>query len=111
MSESTTFPKVLRLSILLHIGFLAYGYIQDLHPVIKFTDIDYLVFTDGARSLSQGLSPYLRATYRYPPLLAFLLLPNVLVHPLYGKLLFTLADVAVGWFIYSILLTRGMKAD
>ncbi|KAI8912170.1 PIG-M-domain-containing protein [Powellomyces hirtus] len=104
-----TFPLVTVLSILFHGAFLIYGSIQDRHPVVKFTDVDYLVFTDGARYVSSGASPYLRATYRYTPLLAWLVGPNVTVHPLWGKVLFCVCDVLTGWFIYAVLCLRGME--
>ncbi|TPX66189.1 phosphatidylinositol N-acetylglucosaminyltransferase [Spizellomyces sp. 'palustris'] len=103
-----TFKTLTLASILLHVGFLIYGAYQDRHPVVKFTDIDYLVFTDGARYISQGLSPYLRATYRYTPLLAYLVLPNITLHPLWGKVLFCVCDLVAGWFIHEILTARGM---
>ena len=53
--------------------------------------------TDGARLVAAGGSPFDRATYRYTPLLAWALLPNVWLHPAAGKLLFCAADVLAAW--------------
>jgi phosphatidylinositol glycan class M len=73
---------------------------------MKYTDIDYYVFTDAARYVSRGGSPYARDTYRYTPLLAWLIYPTVWPGQFwfsFGKILFALGDVATGWMMFRIL--------
>ena len=103
-----TLPRLLFLSFLLRLILFLHGLYQDAHSTFKYTDIDYYVFTDAARALSHGQSPYTRETYRYTPLLAWLLLPTTWAFSS-GKLLFALSDMVAGWGIYRILLrSRGM---
>ena len=99
-------------AILLRMVLLLYGLVQDAYSPIKYTDIDYFVFTDAAKYVYRGQSPYLRDTYRYTPLLAWLLLPcawnSWWFH--FGKVVFSIGDVVAGWFIMRILqVSSGMS--
>ena len=53
--------------------------------------------------MNEGGSPYARSTYRYTPILAFLLIPNVTLTPLFGKFLFSAFDVLAGQLIYAFV--------
>ncbi|KAJ9627069.1 GPI mannosyltransferase 1 [Taxawa tesnikishii (nom. ined.)] len=98
-------PLVFALAVLLRLILLFWGRYQDTHSPLKYTDIDYLVFTDASRFVSRSRSPYARDTYRYTPLLAWLLYPTAFggFWFEFGKVLFALGDVVTGWLAYSIL--------
>ena len=103
-------------AILLRLNLLMYGRWQDANSPMKYTDIDYLVFTDAARFIARGRSPYDRATYRYTPLLAWLLYPTTwTTNGLwfdFGKVLFATGDIVTGWLIMRILVERhGMSVE
>lgn len=105
-SSYFTPPIVFSSAVVLRIVLLLYGLIQDAYSPVKYTDIDYFVFTDAARYLSRGGSPYQRETYRYTPLLAWLLLPTTWPGAAwfsFGKVLFALADIVAGWLIILVL--------
>ena len=107
-SSSTYFtsPIIFASAIALRTVLLFYGIFQDTYSPVKYTDIDYFVFTDAARYVSLGLSPYQRETYRYTPLLAWLLLPTTWLGPAwfsFGKVLFALADILAGYLIVQVL--------
>ncbi|KAI1368255.1 glycosyltransferase family 50 protein [Xylaria arbuscula] len=98
---------------LLRLGMLLYGLWQDANSPVKYTDIDYLVFTDAARftftspsTSSISASPYERETYRYTPLLAWLLYPTTFPGAFcfsLGKALFAAADLLAGYLIIRVL--------
>ena len=91
-------------AIFLRAILLVYGAWQDAHSAVKYTDIDYMVFTDAARYVSKGASPYARDTYRYTPLLAWMLLPTSWDGFFsFGKALFAISDVVAGWLIVKAL--------
>jgi phosphatidylinositol glycan class M len=82
-----------------------YGLWQDANSPMKYTDIDYYVFTDAARFTANGGSPYYRETYRYTPLLAWMLWPTTWSSTWFsfGKVLFAVGDIVAGWLIFLVL--------
>ncbi|EAU88666.1 GPI mannosyltransferase 1 [Coprinopsis cinerea okayama7 len=127
--STTSFPsfrKVLLFSAALRVALILYSEWHDARSLVKYTDVDYRVFTDAAWFLSNpgpgaanraegplkelfGVkldfgNPYTRETYRYTPLLAWLLTPNGWLHPSFGKYIFAACDLLNGWLIYKILL-------
>ena len=95
--------QLLLVSWLLRATLIVYGEWQDSYLAVKFTDIDYHVFSDAAAHVVSGASPYTRPTYRYTPLLAWLLVPNHFLFGSFGKFLFITMDVLAGWVTYRIL--------
>lgn len=107
-------------AVLFRLVLVVYGLWQDANSPLKYTDIDYLVFTDATRFVSQGhpAGPYARETYRYTPLLSWALIPTTWTAPAnpiwvnvacfsFGKLLFALADVVAGALLVRVLTTKG----
>jgi len=105
--NGSDFALTFACAIALRLVLILWSAHQDANFDVKYTDVDYIVYTDAARHVVNGGSPYARATYRYPPVLAILLTPNVLIHEVYGKVLFSALDVVVGGLILKIGLLRG----
>ena len=110
-TKSTWFRPlpVFSAAIILRIGLFLYGLWQDANSPMKYTDIDYYVFTDAARYVATNHSPYDRETYRYTPILSWLLLPTTWQGKWFsfGKALFALSDIITGWLIVLVLRTTG----
>lgn len=126
-------PVLFILSVSIRLLLVAYGHWQDLNRMslvrpsrkctdwtlvaVKYTDIDYVVVTDGARYVTEGKSPFLRSTYRYTPLLwgtknmlfadldsrAYLYTGNIYFTMLFGKMLMICSDMLVGLLIVKII--------
>ena len=74
---------------------------------VAYTDVDFHVFTEGAKLLASGRSPFERPTYRYSPALAALLLPSAL-NPLFGKIIFCICDAGAALLVY--IASRGPES-
>lgn len=111
MALFSSAPRVFFAAAALRLVLLVYGGWQDAHSAMKYTDIDYMVFTDAARYVAKGESPYARDTYRYTPLLAWMLAPTAWEGPgpwstltfAFGKALFALSDILAGWIVVQLL--------
>ncbi|CAM9743890.1 unnamed protein product [Hapterophycus canaliculatus] len=97
-------------ALVTRIVLILFGEWQDRTLSIPYTDVDYQVISDAAQLIVAGDSPYGRATYRYSPLLAYLLVPNALLHRCWGKMIFSLADLMVGKCLQSILTRNGLPS-
>jgi len=106
MSDSEDEPWLLPhiiLSAVIRFSLVLYGLFHDQVFTLKYTDVDYSVFTDGALFVSEGRSPFLRNGYRYSPLMAVVVLPNIYFTRVFGKLVFVLFDLLTGYMIYKVL--------
>lgn len=97
------YKKHLAVALILRLILTGYSIYHDNFSEVKYTDIDYKVFTDASRHLLNGDSPYNRHTYRYSPLIAIFLIPNLLIHQCFGKVLFSLIDILAAILIRTLV--------
>lgn len=98
--------KIFAAALAIRFFLIIWGHFQDLYSLVPYTDVDYFVFTDASRYVTQGQSPYLRPTYRYTPLLAWIITPNIFLHASFGKILFSIVDLINGFIIFGHVQSR-----
>lgn len=103
--ERIPINQMLLVGIVIRLCVIAYSIFHDAHFRVKYTDIDYMIVVDGASEMAKGGSPFDRTTYRYTPLLAFLVLPAALIANPLGKIVFALSDVGAAKYAYQVLCT------
>jgi phosphatidylinositol glycan class M len=91
-------------SFIVRMALIVYAdHVDRTSPSHKYTEIDYMVFSEAATHVYEGNSPYNRLTYRYTPLVAYMLVINNVIHPLAGKVLFCIFDIITGIYLWKIL--------
>ena len=95
--------KLLVFASLIRVFLILYSTFHDKFFEVKYTDVDYEVFTQAAKHLVDGGSPYLKDTYKYTPMLAYLMTPNIFMQKLFGKFLFCALDIIVAVLLHQIL--------
>jgi phosphatidylinositol glycan class M len=106
MQWTESYMNLFLASLIIRVVLVMYSEWQDRNFVVKYTDIDYQVFTDAAKYVTEGESPYRRTTYRYTPLLALILTPNVYILKSFGKLIFIGCDLIIGYIISQLIDSR-----
>jgi GPI mannosyltransferase 1 subunit M len=104
MMTITGLKKHLITGLVIRLALIIYGEIQDQISEVPYTDIDYKVVTDASRHIYNLGSPFQRHTYRYTPILAILLIPNIYFHQTCGKILFVAFDLIIAVIIKNIVL-------
>jgi hypothetical protein len=66
-AAAVTLRRVMLASAVLRLALVVYGEWQDAHLEMRYTDVDYLVYSDAAASVASGGSSFAPATYRSSP--------------------------------------------
>lgn len=108
ISSKYTVERLLFYGFVARLVFVFYSIVHDSYiEHIKYTDIDYNVFTNGSRALLEGRSPYEDIEYRYTPLVALVFIPNVLLNEHFGKFLLITIDTLAGLIVYLLNIYQG----
>lgn len=71
--------------------------------VVKYIDIDYYVFMDVVCYVVEGNLLYLRMMYCYILFLFIFLMLNIILYMCFGKVMFVIFDLFVGYLLYKIV--------
>ena len=96
-------------AFLVRLGFIIVSQICQTKYDWNYTDIDYHVVSDGARHLFSSEGPYKRETYRYSPILAIMMIPNLYIHYEISKVVMSIIDVWIGKLIEDLLTLQEAK--
>jgi phosphatidylinositol glycan class M len=102
--------KIAGLALLVRLLFIFYISKDDNYYEGVFSnivDIDHKVYLDA--SLYE--SPYMRHTYRYSPILSWLVSPSYQLHQLYGRIIIAFFDFITIAFIYKIFANRPKESQ
>jgi phosphatidylinositol glycan class M len=104
-------PLLIGLLVRLAIAATLPRWLDDGAGGVQYTDIDYYVFTDAAKLVVQGQSPFDRHTYRYTPFLAYYLSffsPHI---DIISRYLFCIADALCGYLILILRRQSRQRRD
>ena len=109
MVADTPITKTLLLGFAIRLALiLIFSYYENIEDqAILFTDIDYKVYSDA----TLYDSPYQRQTYRYSPLLSYLMVFNYTLHQSIGKIIFAIFDCIAMLFLHKILQRHQSQAN
>lgn len=107
-AEKNPLGTLIRHGLLVRLVAFTYSILHDnLIEHIKYTDIDYKVFTNASRAMLNNKSPYEDQEYRYPPIIAALFLPNILINEQVGKLFLIISDLSCAYLHFKLNTNQG----
>lgn len=106
--STRSISRILLYGFIIRLAALLYSIFHDRYVNhIKYTDIDYHVFTNGSRAILNGTSPFKDTEYRYSPIVALVFVPNIVLNDNSGKLLLIIADILGGYLHYILNIYQG----